>query len=292
MILTALALVAATPATLDRVLQQARPGDTIKLAPANYRNIAIRRNYPTAITIDATDANVRGLQISGGGVLWRSGTLQATGGRYGFASLGYAALVTGRNVTFSGVTFTNARKGIVLDRASGISVQDSQFIRLGEDGIIASRVNRLAVQRNRFLQVLPKPTTCIIPGGSIINGLTKRDCDDRRGVWKDGYHADAVQMRNAVVDAVISDNVVDAKTQGFTQMDTVGDRPLERVRIERNTIAADAHHITLGRNCRSCSIRDNIVSRNRYSRNRAVIRPGAARRCQNRVQDEDADGRC
>ncbi|KQT34756.1 hypothetical protein ASG29_00920 [Sphingomonas sp. Leaf412] len=285
-----LALATATPVTLPAVLAQANDGDTIRLAAGTYRDVVIDRTFARGITIDAEKATVRGLRIAGGGILWQSGMVMAPDGRDGFAYLGYGALVTGTNVTFTGVTFTNAKKAVVLDRASGITIMDSVFIRLGEDGVIASRTSRLVVQGNRFTQTIGKPTTCLTRRG-IVYGLARRDCIARFGLWVDGYHADAVQMRNAVVDATIANNVIDGNTQGVTQMDTVGDAPLRRITVEDNHVAANAHQITLGK-CVDCVIRDNTVRRWRWNGYRAVIRRGRARRCGNQVQDEASDGRC
>jgi hypothetical protein len=93
-------------------------------------------------------------------------------------------------------------------------------------------------------------------------------------------------MRNGVINAVISDNLVEGKIQGITQMDTTGDAPLENIVIKSNTVRTDNyHHITLG-NCIRCAITNNIVQRAAGSQKKAIIRPGLARRCGNKVQDE------
>ena len=288
--LLALALVTATPATLPLVLETVRPGDTIALRSGTYATVVIRRTFSTPITIDASGSFVRGVQISGGGVVWRSGTIIAPLGQEGIGSTGYGALVTGTNVTFSGVYFSKARKGIVLDRAARVTISDSTFRGIGEDGVIASRTAGLTIVRNTFDRTVGKPSTCVTKK-RVIRGLAKRDCEAQGGVWDDGWHPDAVQMRNAVTDAVITDNVLDGNTQGLTQMDTAGDAPLQRVRIERNTVSVNAHHITLG-DCAGCTIRGNTVRRWRRDSYKAIIRPGKARRCGNVVQDEASDGRC
>ena len=290
MSLLILAIITATPRTLPAALASARSGDTIRLAEGSYRDVRIDRTFSPAVTIEATDTIVRGLRIAGGGVLWRGGTVSAPAGRNGFAAAGYAALVTGQNVTFSGTTFTNAKKAMVLDRAKGVTVMDSSFLRNGEDGIIASRTARLTVLRSRFALTMAKASSCTTVDG-IVYRIARRDCLARAGVWADGYHPDAVQMRNGVTDVLLSGNVVEGMTQGLTQMGTTGDAPLARVRIEGNTVAADGHHITLA-NCSGCIIRNNVVRRWRRNTYKAVIRPGAARRCENQAQDEPDDGPC
>lgn len=291
MSLLALALVTATPATIASVITSARPGDTVVLQAGTYRNVKITRSFTTPITIDAAGTTVRGLAISGSGVTWRSGTIVAPQGTTGVGPNVYGALVTGSRVTFSGTTFSTSRKALVLDRARDITVADSFFRGVGEDGIIASRTVGLTIVRNAFDKVIGKATSCVTATG-IIRGLAKRDCTAKRGTWTDGFHADAVQMRNGVTDALIADNVVNADTQGVTQMDAIGDAPLARIRIERNSIAATIHHITLGKNCNDCLIRGNTVRRYRPKSFNAIIRPGRARRCENDTIDEPRDGSC
>ena len=290
MSLLALALVTAMPSTLAQTLDTARPGDTIVLQSGNYRNIVIKRIFATPITVDASGSTIRGLAISGGGVVWKSGTIIAPKGTNGVGPDVYGALVTGTNVTFSGVTFSSSRKALVLDRAKKITISDSFFRGVGEDGIIASRTEGLTVVRNTFDRTVGKPTSCTIPSG-VVRGLSRRDCQKRRGRWIDGFHADAVQMRNGVTDALIADNVVNANTQGLTQMDTIGDAPLRRFRNERNSVTATIHQVTLGA-CIDCVIRANMIRRYRPANHRAIIRPGRAKRCENDTVDEPRDGRC
>ena len=190
MSLLILAIITATPRTLPAALASARSGDTIRLAEGSYRDVRIDRTFSPAVTIEATDTIVRGLRIAGGGVLWRGGTVSAPAGRNGFAAAGYAALVTGQNVTFSGTTFTNAKKAMVLDRAKGVTVMDSSFLRNGEDGIIASRTARLTVLRSRFALTMAKASSCTTVDG-IVYRIARRDCLAHAGVWADGYHPDA-----------------------------------------------------------------------------------------------------
>ncbi|MGH6781471.1 MAG: hypothetical protein ACREB5_05150, partial [Sphingomonadaceae bacterium] len=84
-------------------------------------------------------------------------------------------------------------------------------------------------------------------------------------------------------------NQVEGQTQGIAQMDTTGDAPLERVRIEFNTVRTDGYHqITLG-NCVSCSIRQNDVRHAQGSTKKATIRAQAETTvCGNTVPDMPA----
>lgn len=292
------ALVAASPAaaqsisatcdTIQSVLASAQGGEVISFK-GNCPTVTITKAYSKQVTVNAGGSSVAGLRISGAAnVRWRSGLITAPEGIHGFAAGGYGIQVNGgaRNIRFDAVTVTAAKKGVVLDTASNIIFADSKFTLLGEDGIIASRVAGLTVARSRFWGTIGKPQECLAADGTITYGMTRSACV---GVWKDGYHADAIQMRNGVANARIYDNLVEGNTQGLTQMDTTGDAPLERVIIERNIVRTDNyHHITLGPNCIGCRVMNNRVERAVGSQIKAVIRQGAATRCGNYAQDERA----
>lgn len=284
--------IVATCATIALALMSAKGGETINLK-GDCPQTTIRAKPARIVTVNAGGATVRGLWfVNAANIRWRSGTIRAPKGALASSGDGYGALVRGStNIRFDGVLFTDAKKALVTDDTDRVTIADSRFLRYGEDGIIANRTRGLTVVRNRFGEIVGKPTECTVAGG-VLPGLAKRDCDAQGGAWIDGFHADAVQMRNATTDVLIADNVVAGLTQGLTQMDTTGDAPLQRVRIVGNTVTADAHHISLGSNCEGCAIERNTVRRWSTSSYRAVIRPGAARRCGNDVQDEKSDGGC
>lgn len=284
----------ATCATIKAVLASASGGEVISLN-GNCPTITITKAYTKQVTINAGGSSVAGLVITGKNVRWRSGMITAPGGAFASGPLGYGIRVYNgaANIRFDGVTITAAKKGVVLDSVSGITFADSKFVLLGEDGIIASRVTGMTVARSRFAQTIGKPSECNV-GGVVTLDVPSRDCIALGGVWRDGFHADAVQMRNGVVNARIYDSIVEGATQGITQMDTTGDAPLERVAIERNIVRTDNyHHITLGANCIGCRVMNNRVERAAGSLIKAVIRQGAATRCGNYAQDERVqDGAC
>jgi Right handed beta helix region len=280
----------ATCATIAAMLASAQGGEAITLK-GNCGTIMVARQYAREVTINGAGSSVAGLVVSGGNIRWRGGKFSAKHGPHGAAGNGYGVLIHkgAANVHLEGVTITAAKKGIVIDMARNVSIVDSRFVALGEDGMIVSRVNGLTVARNQFGQTIGRPTECVVNGNTQL-ALAKRNC---AGVWKDGYHPDALQMRNGVVNARISGNLVEGRTQGITQMDTNGDVPLERVVIENNIVRTDNyHHITLGK-CIGCRITNNRVQRAAGSQIKAIIRPGMATRCGNYAQDEKPqDKRC
>ena len=271
----------ATCATIAAILAAAEGGETITLR-GDCPTIVVAKTYERLVTVDASEATVRGLIISGGNIRWRSGRIVAPRGAFGNARDGYGVTITGRDVLIDSVLITDAKKGAVIDGASNVNFVGNRFLRLGEDGIIASRTAGLRVTYNRFEQNLRRPTSCNV-AGRISHDVSQRDC---RGTWTDGTHNDAIQLRNGVTDVLLENNIVRGNTQGLTQMDTAGDAPLERVVIRRNSvITSNYHQITLG-NCIECRIENNEVRREPGSSRRAVIRAGQAVRCGNTAPDD------
>lgn len=289
--------ITATCATIAALVASAQ-GGTISLPKAKCDAITLKRTAAKVVTINAGGSTIRGLTINGSNIRWRSGTIVSPNGVESKASAVYGLLIRGSaktpvsNVSVSGVRFGLSRKAVVLDTASNVTLSDNRFDGVGEDGIIASQVNGLTVLRNRFVNVIGKPTSCTTAGG-VIPGLSSRDCVAKGGTWADGYHADAIQLRNGVKKAVIRFNYVFGKTQGITQMDTTGDAPLEDILVADNEVWAEIHHVTLGgTGCLNCRIERNKVRRYAPTAYKAVIRPGPAKRCENDVQDEKPDGGC
>lgn len=282
-------LIAATCSTFAAMLAYASGGDTITLT-GDCGTIEIARDFPATVYVDARNATVQGLRISGSRVHWWGGRISAPGGMDAIGLPGYAVKITGKAIRIKSAVITNAKKGMVIDGASSILVDRNRFWRLREDGIIASRSSRLTVSYNDFSESKPRPTQCTAADGTITYNVASRDCD---GVWVDGNHADAVQMRNGMIKVRLNNNTVSGPTQGLTQMDTTGDAPLQNVVIRDNTVITDAYHrITLG-NCIDCHIQNNTVRRAEGSTKKAIILPGAATRCGNFAEDEKtSDGPC
>jgi hypothetical protein len=282
-------MISATCASIAAVLASAPGGSTIKLS-GDCPAVSISRTYTPAITIDASGASVRGLTISGGGVKWRGGTLRAPGGMDRRGPLGYAALIRGgRGVTFEGTTFTDANRGMVLHEADDVAIRGSHFVALREDGIIAASTRNLEITRSDFTDSRPIPTTCTSAAG-VERGLRRRDCEAKGGQWLDGNHADAIQLRDAIINALIGWNRIDGNTQGIGQMDGVNDRPLANVKVIGNHVrVAVPNSITLGA-CNDCSIIDNDVAR--IGKGKTIVRfdPAITRACGN-ISPDGGGGR-
>lgn len=279
---------AVTCLTIAAALAAAQGGETITLAPSSdCAGITIKKQYASPITIEADGATARTVVVTGAAnAIWRGGTIVARDG-VGVGEPGYGVHIYNgaRSIRFEGVKFGFAKKAVALDQVMEITFTGNQFDGVGEDGIIASQVKGLMITGNTFSRTVGRPTECVV-GGSIKYGLAQRDCVAAGGKWTDGFHPDAVQMRNGVTDALIADNIINGDTQGITQMDTIGDAPLKRVRIERNRVTTSTYHpITLS-DCIDCAIIGNTVARTLGSTaKKQIISQDGTLACGNVVQD-------
>lgn len=283
--------IAVTCASIASILASAPGGSTLVLR-GDCPAITIARSYSPALVIEAQGAVVRGLRVSGGGVLWRGGTIRAPGGIEAAGDAGYGAKVTGRNVTLDTVTFVDFNRAIVTSKAVDFTVRRSQF-ELGQDGIIAAGGSGLNVLGNVFRVTSRRPSICRTATGTV-EGLPARVCRSRGGEWLDGWHQDAVQIRDGIDGIRIIGNTIVGVSQGIGEMNSKRDAPLSNVLIKDNDIAVSGFHsITIGAGSSNVRIVNNKVRQT--GGRRTVIRvPDTAVACENNVQrpGDPGAGRC
>ena len=269
--LTLAALVASNPAEPVRIKD-------------NCGELTLRADR--SVTVEADGSTVTGLRLKGN-VRWKGGTITAPGGLDGHALAGYAVKIQGSGNSLTNARITGANRGIVVDQAANTTIASNVFYGLRADGIIASRSQKLGIHGNKLMDFVPRPSRCVTATATTYREA-KRDCG---GAWTDGSHPDGIQLRNAVIDATITNNTLLGDMQGIAQMDTKGDSPLERVVVRNNTIRVSHYHTITLTECRDCRVENNDVTRGRPDR-KAVIRAGLATRCGNRTADEKPDPRC
>lgn len=277
----------ATCAAFASILASLPPGETVKLT-GTCPAISISRTFAPPMLIDAHNAIVYGLSITGGGIIWRGGTIRASSGENGIARAGYGAFVSGKNVTLEGVRFIDSNRGVVSNGAINLSVRRSQFD-LGQDGIIAAGGSDLEISFNNFRMVTSKPMTCLA-GSVLINGISARLCKEKQGIWHDGWHQDAIQIRNGIKGIKIIGNKISGVGQGIGEMNAKSDEPLSDVLIENNDVSVSGFHsITIGKNSINVVIKRNVVRQS--TGRRTIIRaPDSAVVCDNDVQTLDDPG--
>jgi hypothetical protein len=259
------------------------PAQVVKLK-GSCGELVLRAQRP--VTIEAEGSSVSGLRLQGN-IRWRGGTITAPGGLDAKALPGYAVKIEGAGNSLYNARVTGANRGIVVDQAANTIIAGNEFYGLRVDGIIASRSQKLVIDRNKLFDFVPRPSRCVT-AAATSHSVAKRDC---AGTWTDGSHPDGIQLRNDVTDATISNNILLGDMQGIAQMDTKGDSPLERIVVRGNTIRVTDYHTVTLTQCSDCRIENNDVARGRLDR-KAVIRAGLATRCGNKTADEKRDARC
>lgn len=259
-------------------------------SPTGKPALEISAVYRKPVIINAHGRTVKGIVFNGGGnVVWKGGqieapsgsgeNLQQTGPRY------YGVLIKGqsRNVVFDAVRFTNARKAIVFGApAEGLTIRNSICQGEVEDCLIATGGKNIDFSHNIAGPFVMKPSFCIL-GQRRLDGMRKRECAAQGGEWQNGWHSDVLQLRNGVSNVLVSNNTINTKGQGLTQMDKESDAPIRQVRFTNNRVMAGRHGITLGR-CEDCLIDQNVLkTANGHLKWKAVILPGQSRACGNTV---------
>lgn len=205
--------------TIGAALAAAQGGETISLRPgSDCARITISKQYAAPVTVDAQGSTVRGIVVNGAAnVTWRGGTVLAREGVTKGPG-GYGLLIRkARSVKVTGSRFGLARKAVVVDKANDVTITGNLFEGVGEDAMIVSATSDLTITRNIIRDTIGKATRCQV-AGNVIEGLSSRDCTARNGHWTDGFHADAVQLRNGVTDALIAENIVSSNMQGIGQI--------------------------------------------------------------------------
>lgn len=257
---------------LTAVLAGLQPGATVRLPPGRQGPIVIKdQNFNPPVTIDASNAVVVGLEITGSsGIIWRGGRIEAPGGR-GDADISregrgrgkpYNAAVVGRsqNITFDNVTFTNAKNGLVTGRNNGLTIRNSRFDGMRSDGIDSVGNNNVLIENNRFFGTVPIRATGSRATGDFI----------------DGDHPDAIQFwapKDVPVssDIIVRNNVIEGATQGINTFGADTDA-YRRVTIEKNRVDVSYPAAISLINCDDCSIRNNDVTSNAQARHKANVR--------------------
>ncbi|OYQ24998.1 hypothetical protein CHU93_14250 [Sandarakinorhabdus cyanobacteriorum] len=283
----ALALALASPATSgnftlteDCVAGRSASGEA---QPA----LLVSARFAEPVVVEATGRRVEGLVVeNAGNFTWIGGQIVAPGGRPGRDAAGrqyYAVLVAGSDmVTLDGVHVTDARKAVAVRQSSGVTLRNSRCDGLVEDCMIVANSQLI-----RFLDNQIGPFSRYLPlcdrAGVTSEGVGRKLCEANAGRWTDGWHSDALQLRNGVMDVLASGNRINSTGQGLTQMDAPGDRPLANVRFENNVIASGRNGITLTE-CDGCRISGNRLTSS-VPGWKSVVRPGKAMACGNDVPD-------
>lgn len=240
-----------------------------------------RREFVRPLTIIADGATLVGLMIyESRGVRLVGGEYHASGGGGPEVSgpAGYALNIRDASrVEVVGGHMTNAMRGVVVGNSQDILLTGLRLQHLRAEGVNLANVQRAEVTRCVVRDFSPVPTTCTLPGtgtthaggailsaptaGEVLRGLSRRDCERRGGVWKDGDHPDGIQMWGQNEDILIAYNDVDGDMQsiGHHGNDAL-DRPA-RVRINFNRIRSNRSWGIRLHNGNDCEVIGNDLGR-------------------------------
>lgn len=255
MMLIALAVLAATPATLVQTIAAAKPGDTIKLVAGTYPAIEIRsRTWNPPLTVDASEAQIGGVYVtSTSGLTWRGGAIVGTSMKDGFPTgYGFHGGGNSSNLTVYGVRFSKLRMGVAMGNVNGLKVTGNWFSEMSADGINISMSRNVVIDRNACSEFVTSP----------------------------GSHPDCIQLWSRpanppTADIKVTNNSAIGAMQGIGLFDHVRggvpDGGFDRITIRGNTVLNTYGMGIAVTNCRDCVVRDNDVNSLPNYMNRAQL---------------------
>jgi len=249
----------AVPATLAAVLQQAKSGDTIVLAPGDYEPVKFSsRSFAKPLVIEAGTATinsmliakVEGLEIRGGEYRVPPPNVKPSTGK-----LVYGAAIrfdNVRNIRLTGLKLVGPGappgvtdgpfgegNGILVNIAGDVEITKSHFTGL-KNGIAMGRTDGFKVTDNVFAGMRSDGVSM----GEVRNGLIQgNECSATR--IRDTEHPDCIQLWSRptsapTADVVIRGNRAEGPTQGVFlgnhTRDGVNDGGFDRILIEDNDL--------------------------------------------------------
>ncbi|MCT2398388.1 right-handed parallel beta-helix repeat-containing protein [Novosphingobium mangrovi (ex Huang et al. 2023)] len=237
----------ATPATVERVIEDAPPGAVIVLAPGDYGKIRIQgKTWSEPVTLNMTDARAT-LEIG------NAQGVRVVGGTFGLVSQGYAIhVLNSRDIGFENVKMTSAQRGLVIAQSQDVSVSHARIVNMTIDGINIGSSQRVTV--------------------------TDSSCSDFR---TGKAHPDCIQMwssptRGITQDVKLLRNSSDGDMQGFTAFNHVrkgvDDGGFDRITIADNRVRAYRVNGVAVYDCRNCVIVNNVAETPKDAKRHVVIR--------------------
>lgn len=278
-----------TCAALLAALSGPAGGKTLQLSE-DCANVMVRHQHQAPLVIDAAGHMIRGFTVAkdAGNIVLRGGNVSAPVGESAAGPAGYAVLLRGaRNVVIEKMRFTNFNRGIVTDMAEKISVVNNSF-EMGQDGIIANGGGDLEFSHNDFKAVSFVPSRCQL-AGKVETGLSSKACTGKGGNWTDGWHQDAIQLRNGIQGVRVVGNTIAGVQQGIGQMAARTDTPMNNIVIRDNQVSVTGYHSITVTNSTNVQIVANSVTQETGLK--TIIRHSPdARVCGNKTMSPDHPG--
>jgi nitrous oxidase accessory protein NosD len=273
----------ADPATIKEVLDRARAGDVIVLAPGDYPAVSFsRRTFDKPVVIEAGTAtlngfsasHLEGLEIRGGVFHLPPAVVKPSNGRlnYGFG-LRFDSVKNIRltNLSVSGPGAApgvidgpyGEGSGVLFNGGEDVEVSNSRFVGL-KNGIAMANVKGFRFADNKFAGLRSDGMSIGTSWNGVIEG---NDCRDTR--IRDLEHPDCIQLWSRATspptsDIVIRKNRAEGRTQGILMSNKmrngVNDGGFDRIVIEDNDL-----YVGFPNAIALVEARDSVVRNNRIS---------------------------
>lgn len=267
---------------LELMLSRAAPGEIIKLAPGNFKNIKLTdRYFRTPITLTSMDpanpAVIGSLYVSHVfGLTFQNLVFSTAGdsaGPWGAAATTPFQIDDSADIRFKAVFFHGLRNdtlesdlsGLFIRASSNIIVSDSEFSHL-HNALQHLDDTRLTIMRNHFHDILDDS---IRGGGSSWVTIAGNRFDSDHQDKRDTDHPDCIQFwtentKSPAAHISITDNIYvrgnGNPIQGIFISDETGKTPYQYIKISNNLlIGANWQGISIY-NGFHIVIADNIVS--------------------------------
>ena len=232
-----------TPATVDRAIANAQPGQTIVLEGASYPRLMIQgRRFNRPVTIDARAARINGITMRNvEGMVLNGGTIVTSSTEEHAVVIDYS-----RDVEVHEARVSGARIGIGVARSRDIRLIDNDLDGLRSDGINIAMSQSVVITGNHCHNLNP-----IMPVYSPTGTLLQ-----------DGDHPDCIQGWSApgyplTADITITGNRGEGYMQGVFFGNAGG--PLDRMIVKNNEFALAAWNGIVLYTARDSEVSNNIV---------------------------------
>lgn len=250
------------------MINNAKPGDSVRLVAGNYPAIMIRsKTWIPGITVDATLARSAGVAMSGTtGFAWNGGTISGDASLPIAAGYGFTANYGSANISVTNVHFSDFRLGVGFDRVTGGKIIGNWMTRMSADGIDVSLSRNVVIDHNA--------------------------CSDFK--QSEFAHPDCIQLWSRPIlaptaDITITNNTAVGSMQGISLFnhirDGVDDGGFDRIVIKNNTVLITYGDGISAGDCRKCLIRDNDINSlpNYINRAQLYIVGGSITQCGNKL---------
>lgn len=303
------------PGNLAAKLADAKPGDTLRLAPGNYREIEIvGRSFSPALVIDATAARLNSIRLARTNGVTIKGGVFTIGPPRKHPKSGeptYGSAVMLNNVQdikviggrFLGTASPSAKTrtefgegyGVRVQRGRNVEVSGGSFEGL-KIGVAMTQIEGFTLRNNVFSGMREDGMAVSLARNGVIE---KNECKGTR--VRADEHPDCIQMWSRPTapptsDVIIRGNRIEGPTQGIGLHNHVrggvDDGGFDRITIEDNDIRVSRINAINLQNGRESTIRNNRITTIPGSAYPARIRfsGDTVKVCGNSVAAESEDG--